>query len=109
MCKTDPDGKTWEVVATGFRNQYDIDFNGDGELFTYDADMEWDLNTPWYRATRVNHVISGAEFEKVKSVEPSPVSMMPPGLLVTLEDTDVLDLIAYVLSGGDPEHAMYAK
>ena len=62
VCKTDPDGKQWEVVATGFRNQYDIDFNADGELFTYDADMEWDLNTPWYRPTRVNHVISGAEF-----------------------------------------------
>ena len=62
ICKTDPEGKTWEVVATGFRNQYDIDFNGDRELFTYDADMEWDLNTPWYRPTRVNHVISGAEF-----------------------------------------------
>ncbi|MDB2428605.1 c-type cytochrome [Akkermansiaceae bacterium] len=62
ICKTDPEGKKWEVVATGFRNQYDIDFNADGEIFTYDADMEWDLNTPWYRPTRVNHVISGAEF-----------------------------------------------
>ena len=62
VCKTDPEGKEWEVIATGFRNQYDIDFNADGELFTYDADMEWDLNLPWYRPTRVNHVISGAEF-----------------------------------------------
>lgn len=62
ICKTDPEGKKWEVVATGFRNQYDIDFNADGEMFTYDADMEWDLNTPWYRPTRINHVISGAEF-----------------------------------------------
>jgi len=62
VCKTDPDGKTWEVVATGFRNQYDIDFNPEGEIFTFDADMEWDINTPWYRPTRVNHVISGAEF-----------------------------------------------
>lgn len=62
VCKTDPDGKNWEVVATGFRNQYDIDFNPEGEMFTYDADMEWDVNTPWYRPTRINHVISGAEF-----------------------------------------------
>ncbi|QOV90608.1 c-type cytochrome [Humisphaera borealis] len=57
-----PDGKTWELVATGFRNQYDAAFNKDGELFTYDADMEYDFNTSWYRPTRVNHVISGAEF-----------------------------------------------
>ena len=47
--------------------------------------------------------------KKVKSVAPSPVSMMPPGLLNTLSDTDILDLVAYVLSGGDPKHAMFAK
>ena len=62
ICKTDPEGENWEVVSTGFRNQYDIDFNLEGEMFTYDADMEWDINTPWYRPTRINHVISGAEF-----------------------------------------------
>jgi putative heme-binding domain-containing protein len=60
--RIDPDGKNWEIVANGFRNQYDAAFNRDGELFAYDADMEWDMNTPWYRPTRVNHVISGAEF-----------------------------------------------
>ena len=62
ICKTDPEGENWEAVSTGFRNQYDIDFNLEGEMFTYDADMEWDINTPWYRPTRINHVISGAEF-----------------------------------------------
>lgn len=62
VAKTDPDGKTWEIIATGFRNEYDIAFNLEGELFTYDADMEWDINAPWYRPTRINHVISGAEF-----------------------------------------------
>ena len=62
IAKCDPNGKNFEIMATGFRNQYDAAFNRDGELFTYDADMEWDLNTPWYRPTRVNHVVSGAEF-----------------------------------------------
>lgn len=62
ICRMDPDGSNIELVATGFRNEYDIAFNPDGELFTYDADMEWDIGTPWYRPTRVNHVISGAEF-----------------------------------------------
>jgi glucose/arabinose dehydrogenase len=62
IARIDPEGKTWEVIATGFRNQYDAAFNREGELFTYDADMEWDLNTPWYRPTRINHVIDGAEF-----------------------------------------------
>lgn len=62
IAKTDPDGEEWELIATGFRNEYDAAFDAHGELFTFDADMEWDMNTPWYRPTRVNHVVSGAEF-----------------------------------------------
>lgn len=62
ICKIDPEGKHWEMLASGFRNEYDAAFNREGELFTYDADMEWDLNTPWYRPTRICHVVSGAEF-----------------------------------------------
>ena len=62
IAQIDPEGKTWEIISTGFRNQYDAAVNREGELFTWDADMEWDLNTPWYRPTRVNHVIDGAEF-----------------------------------------------
>lgn len=56
------DGKKFSMIACGFRNIYDASVNQAGELFTYDADMEWDMNTPWYRPTRVNHVVSGAEF-----------------------------------------------
>ena len=62
MARIDPEGKTWDVVATGFRNQYDAALNHEGEMFTYDADMEWDLNSPWYRPTRINHVIDGADY-----------------------------------------------
>lgn len=62
ICKTDPEGKQWELLAVGFRNQYDAAFNLQGDLFTYDADMEWDMNTPWYRPTRVCLASSGAEF-----------------------------------------------
>lgn len=62
IAKVDPEGKQWELIAHGFRNEYDAAFNREGELFTFDADMEWDINTPWYRPTRVNHVISGADF-----------------------------------------------
>ncbi len=57
-----PDGKTWELFSVGFRNQYDAAYDINGNLFTYDADMEWDFNTPWYRPTRVCQVTSGSEF-----------------------------------------------
>jgi putative heme-binding domain-containing protein len=60
--KVDPDGKDWELISTGYRNEFDAAFNHHGELFTYDADMEWDMNTPWYRPTRVCLATSGSEF-----------------------------------------------
>jgi putative heme-binding domain-containing protein len=61
VCRTDPDGKTWELMNIGMRNCYDIAFNADGELFTYDNDMEWDIGLPWYRPTRVCHLTSGSD------------------------------------------------
>ncbi|MAG92807.1 MAG: heme-binding protein [Planctomycetaceae bacterium] len=62
ILRTDPEGKHWEVIAGGFRNQFDVAFNTDGEMFTYDADMEWDVGAPWYRPTRLNHVVPGGEY-----------------------------------------------
>ena len=61
IVSTDPDGKTWELWSAGYRNPYDFGFNADGEIFAYDADMEWDFGMPWYRPTRVNHATSGSE------------------------------------------------
>ncbi len=58
--KISPDGKDWEIVSSGYRNIFDGGFNRDGDLFTYDADMEYDINTSWYRPTRVCHVTSGS-------------------------------------------------
>jgi putative heme-binding domain-containing protein len=58
--KVSLDGKRWEIVSSGYRNIYDGGVNRDGELFTYDADMEYDYNTSWYRPTRINHVTSGS-------------------------------------------------
>ncbi len=62
ICRVSPDGKHWELVAIGYRNPFDIAFNRAGELFTYDSDMEWDVNMPWYRPTRVLHVASGGDY-----------------------------------------------
>ena len=62
LLRTDLAGKRVEIVASGFRNAYDFAFNQQGELFTYDSDMEWDAQTPWYRPTRINYVPLGGEF-----------------------------------------------
>ena len=60
--KTDKDGKEWELISMGYRNQFDAAFNDLGELFTFDSDMEWDMSLPWYRPTRVCHAVPGSEF-----------------------------------------------
>lgn len=56
------DGKNWQLFSAGYRNQFDAAFNEHGDLFSYDADMEWDLGMPWYRPTRICHAVPGSEF-----------------------------------------------
>lgn len=62
IAKTDSIGSHWELISAGFRNSYDIAFDDQGEMFSYDSDMEWDFGMPWYRPTRIVHVTSGSEF-----------------------------------------------
>lgn len=62
VARTDKDGKNLMVIATGFRNAYDLAFNKDNELFTFDSDMEWDMGSSWYRPIRVCHISPGSEF-----------------------------------------------
>ena len=44
---------------------------------------------------------------EVDTMLPSPVSMMPKGLLDTLHPDEVLDLMAYLLSRGDRNSPMF--
>ncbi len=60
--RSDDDGRTWSRIVAGFRNEYDFAFNDDGEVFTFDSDMEWDFGLPWYRPVRVCFCPPGAEF-----------------------------------------------
>ena len=62
ILRVNKDATKFDFFCGGFRNQFDFTFNVDGELFAWDADMEYDWGVPWYRATRVNHAVSGAEF-----------------------------------------------
>jgi putative heme-binding domain-containing protein len=62
IVRTDVNATTVELFAGGLRNCYDITFNRAGELFTWDSDMEWDVGLPWYRPTRVLHLVPGGEY-----------------------------------------------
>jgi putative membrane-bound dehydrogenase-like protein len=59
MVRMRPDPVQSEVIAHGFRNPYDFDFNWMGEIFTYDSDVERDYYLPWYTPTRIYHIAHG--------------------------------------------------
>jgi putative heme-binding domain-containing protein len=62
VLRTDRNAQRWELVAAGLRNPFGIAFNLRGDLFTYDADAEFDMGSPWYRPTRIDQLVSGADF-----------------------------------------------
>lgn len=62
VARISPDGSDWKMISSGFRNPVDLAINKEGELFTFDSDLEFDVGSPWYRPTRVCHVTSASEF-----------------------------------------------
>jgi len=72
-----------------------VNLSGDG------VTLNTDLSDP---NQRVN-----VDRKEVKTIAPSPISLMPPMPLAMLNKEEVLDLLAYVLSGGDRNHPMFAK
>jgi putative heme-binding domain-containing protein len=53
------------------------------------------------------NAISTVKRPDMVAMEPSKVSMMPSALLDTLKESDILDLLAYLLSGGNPENDLF--
>ena len=47
--------------------------------------------------------------DDVEEVTPSKVSLMPKDLLNQLNEDEVLDLIAYLLSRGNPQDPLFAQ
>jgi len=62
IARIPPEATAWEMISIGYRNIYDAAVNRHGELFTFDSDMEFDMGMPWYRPTRLIHVVSGSDY-----------------------------------------------
>ena len=56
LLRISPDGGRCEIIAHGLRNPYSFDFNSDGDIFTYDSDVERDAFLPWNYPTRIYHL-----------------------------------------------------
>ena len=63
------------------------------------------LNTDLYNPNQRTSV----QRKEVESMGPSPVSPMPPGLLNMMKKEEIMDLLAYILSGGDEQHRFFAN
>ena len=72
-----PDFTKKEIVADGFRNAYGMDFNLNGDLFTYDSDNERCVELSWYEPTRFYHVIPGSH-DGWRSPQKTHFWRMPP-------------------------------
>jgi hypothetical protein len=83
VCLVDPDGKRWEMYCCGFRNAYDLAVLDNGDIVTYDSDMEWDMGLPWYRPTRLYQVLSGVDYgwRSGTSTWPTDYPEAPPALV----------------------------
>jgi putative heme-binding domain-containing protein len=62
VIRTDKDGQKFELLAAGLRNPFGIALNHRGDMFTYDADAEFDMGTPWYRPTRIIQIVPGSDY-----------------------------------------------
>ena len=63
------------------------------------------LSKPLGEGEKPNEVAKAEIDERVES----KTSLMPPGLLNTLTKEDILDLLAYLESGGDPEYRAFSQ
>ncbi|MFM7072560.1 MAG: c-type cytochrome [Planctomycetota bacterium] len=61
LLRFDRAGREWEIIASGLRNPYGIAAHASGDLFTFDADNEFDMGTPWYRPTRIVQLLEGGD------------------------------------------------
>jgi putative heme-binding domain-containing protein len=53
------------------------------------------------------NAVQNIQRKDIESMGPASKSLMPDGLLDTLQDDEVLDLMAFLLSRGDRNHAMF--
>jgi putative heme-binding domain-containing protein len=83
VCLVDPDGQRWEMYCCGFRNAYDLAVLENGDMVTYDSDMEWDMGLPWYRPTKVYQVLSGVDYgwRSGTSTWPGDYPEAPPAIV----------------------------
>lgn len=75
----DPEGEAWECIGSGGRNPPSLGMNYLGELFSFDSDMEFHVDVPFYRPVRLNHWATGGDqgWQGVGAFPPHYVDCLP--------------------------------
>ncbi|MBW8884988.1 MAG: hypothetical protein JF612_09485 [Planctomycetia bacterium] len=68
ICRTDREGRDWELICMGLRNAYALARDEAGELFTFDSDTEH--CRPASHGRRVSHAISPGPLGRRLDVRP---------------------------------------
>ena len=92
-----------KVIAQGFA-AVEIE-NTDGETFVGRIEREDATDIVIWPAGAPNSVTIPKR--KIHNRKVSPLSNMPTGMLNTMEQAAVLDLLAYLVSDGDSEHSAF--
>jgi hypothetical protein len=93
------------VIAQDYRSQRIV--TSEGKILEGRVIYSGDYRSPIMRiATNPLIPTQVVELEKsqVESFSASPVSFMPQGLLDTLQQDEILDLLAYIEAAGNPDH-----
>ena len=56
---------------------------------------------------RTDPYVTEGVWQDIDVMQPAKTSMMPNGLLDTLQEDEALDLMAFLISRGDQNHAMF--
>ena len=80
----DPEGEHWECISAGGRNPPSLGMNYLGEFFSFDSDMEFHVDLPWYRPVRLNHWAIGGDqgWQSVGAYPPYYLDNVPPVMVV---------------------------
>jgi len=80
----DPKGEKWECIGSGGRNPPSLGMNYLGEFFSFDSDMEFHVDVPFYRPVRLNHWATGGDhgWQGVGAYPPYYVDCLPSVLEV---------------------------
>ena len=75
----DPKGEKWECIGSGGRNPPSLGMNYLGEFFSFDSDMEFHVDVPFYRPVRLNHWATGGDhgWQGVGAYPPYYVDCLP--------------------------------